>query len=199
MCCQRARRGTRRPRSGCAGGGTARQCCCRWLGATCNRPGTSAVGCRCGCAHGGGPGTAARFGGGAGEGGRIGDGGEGAIHECEESLTFNPRGSAHRPQLDAMTGLVGHYSPIVTQIIGMTRAYRDHYDSALHTDAAVAAIAEQLRRAANDARRVVTSTTEVRPALTAPLVIITPGPHWVLVGALLEGLRRIRLELLDEV
>src|SRR6218665_1883829 len=94
---------------------------------------------------------------------------------------------------------VGHYSPIVTQIIGMTRAYRDHYDSALHTDAAVAAIAEQLRRAANDARRVVTSTTEVRPALTAPLVIITPGPHWILVGALLEDLRRIRLELLDEV
>jgi len=129
----------------------------------------------------------------------IRDAAERAIHECEESLTFNPRGSAHRPQLDAMTGLVGHYSPIVTQIIGMTRAYRDHYDSALHTDAAVAAIAEQLRRAANDARRVVTSTTEVRPALTAPLVIITPGPHWILVGALLEDLRRIRLELLDEV
>ena len=37
------------------------------------------------------------------------------------------------------------------------------------------------------------------PALTAPLVIRPPSSaHWILIGSLMEDLRRIRGELVDE-
>jgi hypothetical protein len=71
----------------------------------------------------------------------------------------------------------------------------------------VRAIAEQLARAAHDVRRTVRRTardsTEPRtasiPALTAPLDIGAPSSgHWVLVGSLLEDLRRIHEALSDD-
>ena len=70
-----------------------------------------------------------------------------------------------------------------------------------------AAIAEQLRRAAHDVRRVVRRThpdpanppTESMPALTSPLAVGAPSSgHWIVVGSLLEDLRRIH-EALAEV
>ncbi len=136
------------------------------------------------------------------------DAAEASIAAGEESLTLNPRRSAHREELREMRALLERLSPIVTQTIGMTRAYFDHYDDALGEEPAVTAIAEQLRRAGHDVRLAVQiaavspepeALTSAIPALTAPLVIRPPASgHWILIGSLMEDLRRIRGELLDE-
>jgi uncharacterized membrane protein YgaE (UPF0421/DUF939 family) len=131
-----------------------------------------------------------------------------AIAAGEESLTLNPRRSVHRAELRRMRTLGERLSPIVTQVIGMTRAYFDHYDDSIGEEPAVIAIAEQLRRAGHDVRLAVHSAdlaaepetlTSAVPALTSPLVIRPPSSqHWILIGSLMEDLRRIRGELLDE-
>lgn len=136
------------------------------------------------------------------------DAAEASITAGEESLTLNPRRSAHRSELRQMRALLERLSPIVTQVIGMTRAYFDHYDDTLRDEPAVVAIAEQLRRAGHDVRLAVQiaevspepeALTSAIPALTAPLVLRPPASgHWILIGSLMEDLRRIRGELLDE-
>lgn len=133
---------------------------------------------------------------------------EATIATAEESMTLNPRRSNHRTDLREMRTLLERLSPIVTQTIGMTRAYFDHYDDSIGQEPAVAAIAEQLRRAGHDVRLAVQIAdvtpepeplTSAIPALTAPLVIRPPASqHWILIGSLMEDLRRIRAELLDE-
>lgn len=126
----------------------------------------------------------------------------------EESLSLNPRRSRHRDDLVELRALFDRLSPVVTQVIGMTRAYFDHYEDSLSTDPAVRAIAEQLRRAGHDVRLAVQSAaaspepealTSAVPALTAPLVVRPPASdHWILIGSLMEDLRRIHSELRDE-
>ncbi|BDZ55288.1 FUSC family protein [Agromyces marinus] len=127
-----------------------------------------------------------------------------AITDAEESLTLNPRRSAHRAELAEQRRLLDRLSPIVTQVGGMTRAFVDHYDDGLATEPTVRAIAEQLHRVAHDIRLAVhlaevdpEPLTSVIPALTAPLQIAPPrSDHWILIGSLMEDLRRIREELL---
>ncbi|MFK4728933.1 FUSC family protein [Agromyces mediolanus] len=136
------------------------------------------------------------------------DAAEASISAGEESLTLNPRRSAHRDELRELRALIEKLSPIVTQVIGMTRATLDHYDPALSEEPAVQAIAEQLRRAAHDVRLAVhladiepdpAPMTSAVPALTAPLVVTAPrSGHWILIGSLMEDLRRIHEELLDD-
>ena len=129
-----------------------------------------------------------------------------ALDDGEESLTLNPRRSVHRDELVQLRELLGVLSPIVTQVIGMTRAFADHYDDALHEEPTVRAIAEQLRRVAHDVRlaaRVAEPEpeplTSETPALTSLLVIAPPtSGHWILVGSLMEDLRRIHEELAGE-
>ncbi|GAA1058465.1 hypothetical protein GCM10017608_26200 [Agromyces luteolus] len=129
-----------------------------------------------------------------------------AIADAEESLTLNPRRSAHRGDIAEQRRLLARLSPIVTQVGGMTRAFVDHYDDGLATEPTVRAIAEQLHRVAHDVRLAVhlaevdpEPLTSVIPALTAPLQIGAPkSEHWILLGSLLEDLRRIREELLEE-
>ncbi|WP_430647488.1 FUSC family protein [Agromyces sp. GXS1127] len=129
-----------------------------------------------------------------------------AITDAEESLTLNPRRSAHRGDLAEQRRLLMRLSPIVTQVGGMTRAFVDHYDDSLAAEPTVRAIAEQLRRVAHDIRLAVhlaevdpEPLTSVIPALTAPLQIAAPkSEHWILMGSLLEDLRRIREELLED-
>jgi uncharacterized membrane protein YccC len=126
-----------------------------------------------------------------------------AIADGEESLTLNPRRSAHREDLAALRDLLGQLSPIVTQVIGMTRAFADHYDDSLAHEPTVRAIAEQLHRVAHDVRlavRVAEPEPEplasTAPALTSALDVRPPASgHWILVGSLMEDLRRIREEL----
>ncbi|RXZ67601.1 FUSC family protein [Agromyces albus] len=134
------------------------------------------------------------------------DAADSAIAAGEESLTLNPRRSAHRSELVQLRELLERLSPIVTQVIGMTRAFADHYDDALHDEPTVRAIAEQLRRVAHDVRLLVRvaepepepMTSEV-PALTSALVVAPPrSGHWILVGSLMEDLRRIRGELVGD-
>lgn len=133
---------------------------------------------------------------------------EASISAGEESLTLNPRRSSHREDLAEMRALLTTLTPIVTQVIGMTRAYFDHYDDQLGDEPAVHAIAEQLRRAGHDVRLAVqvadvapepATLTSAIPALTAPLQVTPPASaHWILIGSLLEDLRRIRGELVGE-
>ena len=131
-----------------------------------------------------------------------------AIAAGEESLTLNPRRSTHRADLQELKALLDRLSPIVTQTIGMTRACCDPCGVRLGAGPAGAASAEHLRRAGHDVRLAVQTTapsaepeplTSAIPALTAPLVIRPPSSqHWILIGSLMEDLRRIRGELLDE-
>ncbi|PVE94235.1 FUSC family protein [Microbacterium sp. TPD7012] len=133
---------------------------------------------------------------------------EASIAAGEESLTLNPRRSTHRAELREMRQLLDRLSPIVTQTIGMTRAYFDHYDDSIGEEPVVAAIADQLRRAGHDVRLAVQiadvapepeALTSAIPALTAPLVVRPPSSqHWILIGSLMEDLRRIHGGLLDE-
>ncbi|WP_194421304.1 FUSC family protein [Microbacterium abyssi] len=132
---------------------------------------------------------------------------EASIAAGEESLTLNPRRAA-RGEIAEMRTLFGRLSPIVTQVIGMTRAFFDHYDDTLADEPTVHAIAEQLRRAGHDVRLAVqvadvapepAAETSAIPALTAPLQLKPPASgHWILVGSLMEDLRRIREELVGD-
>lgn len=89
----------------------------------------------------------------------------------------------------------------------MTRAFYDRYNDELSEESAVIGIAEQLRRAAHDVRLALRLTgsasapavTTTLPALTTPYTVVTPtGDHWILIGALLEDLRRIHDEVTGE-
>lgn len=123
-----------------------------------------------------------------------------ALTAGAESLTLNPRGRRRRDELERLEATVRRFGPTVTQVIGMTRAVYDRYDDGLADEPAVRAIADQLRRAAHDVRRVERRThadpaeppTASLPALTAPLQVAAPSSaHWILIGSLLEDLRRI--------
>ena len=91
-----------------------------------------------------------------------------------------------------------------TQVRGMTRAYVDHYDEGVREEPLVLGISEELQRAAHDTRlklrlavpRTSDALEDTAPALTEPLDTSAPqGMRWVLVGSLMEDLRRIRHEL----
>lgn len=126
-----------------------------------------------------------------------------AIDEAADSLALNPRSRRHRGELGEVRELLDRLSPVVTQVLGMTRAFYDRYDDDLSRESAMIGIAEQLRRAAHDVRlaqrRTGTasepSVTTTLPALTRPYTVVAPtGDHWILIGALLEDLRRIHVE-----
>ncbi|WP_438353161.1 FUSC family protein [Microbacterium sp. CJ88] len=134
------------------------------------------------------------------------DAADASIAAAQESLTLNPRGRRYRDELAALSARLDRFGPIVTQLIGMTRAVVDRYDDGLGDEPTVRAIAEQLRRAAHDARLATLSTDAAAsvdsalepPALTTPLTVTAPSRlHWVLVGSLLEDLRRIHEALSD--
>ncbi|WP_308464838.1 FUSC family protein [Rathayibacter soli] len=134
------------------------------------------------------------------------------LTQAEESLTFNPRGSKHKRTLGGEQELFARMPALVTRALGMTRAVHDHYDDSLRSEPTVKAIADELSRAAHDLRLIAAHATEATAAaaqpaagapiepedleLTAPLIITTPHPqHWVLLGSLLEDLRRIHEEI----
>lgn len=126
-----------------------------------------------------------------------------AIDEAADSLALNPRSRRHRGELGEVRELLDRLSPVVTQVLGMTRAFYDRYDDDLSRESAMIGIAEQLRRAAHDVRLALRRTgtasepsvTTTLPALTRPYTVVAPtGDHWILIGALLEDLRRIHVE-----
>ncbi|MET0885581.1 MAG: FUSC family protein, partial [Mycetocola sp.] len=136
-----------------------------------------------------------------------------SVQQGEESLTLNPRQSAHRTRLEHTSQLLTRLTPIVTRVLGMTRALHDHYDPTLREEPALHSIASELRRAAHDLRLLPRTplgddrhvpgaeplnTAEI-PVLTAPLTIARPHPeHWLLIGSLMEDLRRIHEEIVGD-
>ncbi|BDZ50079.1 hypothetical protein GCM10025867_23200 [Frondihabitans sucicola] len=132
-----------------------------------------------------------------------------AVKTGEESLTLNPRAKRQRRILEADRELLRTLSNLVHRVVAMTRTLRDNYEERLIDDPVVAGIADELRRAAHDVRLLVHEreeeaaageavplTTDELPALTAPLLVVRPDPeHWILIGSMLEDLRRVREEL----
>jgi uncharacterized membrane protein YccC len=119
---------------------------------------------------------------------------ETAIADGADSLALNPRSGRHRDDLAELQTRLDQYTPIVTQVIGMTRAVYDRYAPDIPDEPSVRAIAEQLRRAAHDIRldAPAPGTPDEPAALTRPLQIATPSAdHWILVGSLLVDLHRI--------
>jgi PAS domain-containing protein len=122
------------------------------------------------------------------------------LRRARESLRLNPRGLRHRTLLAADDELFLRVDPIVTQVIGMSRALYDLYDTDLAADPSVMGMVEEMRRSAHDLARLArpeiareASPEYVLPALTAPYLIPRPHPvHWMLIGSLMEDLRRIR-------
>ncbi|MCU1406469.1 MAG: hypothetical protein JWQ43_2772 [Glaciihabitans sp.] len=130
-----------------------------------------------------------------------------AIAAAAESLTLNPRRGKHRRILKGDAELHARLSVLVRRLIGMSRAVHDHYDSSLHQEPIVRDLARELSKAAHDLR-LLHSTEGVLsappqddqlPALTAPLSVPRPHPtHWVLIGSLLEDMRRVREEIIGD-
>lgn len=128
-----------------------------------------------------------------------------ALDAAEDSLALNPRARRYRDELVAMRESLETLRKIGTQTRGMTRAFIDHYDDKVCQEPVVAGIAEELHRAAHDTRlrlRLAMPAQgsehleDTAPALTAPLEVKAPhGMRWILIGSLMEDLRRIRHEL----
>lgn len=130
---------------------------------------------------------------------------EASIGAARESLTMNPRRSRHRDVLDRDAAVAEHLRVLVTRVTGMTRAIQDNTGPDLVADPVVGRIATEVARIGSDVRalsqRVEASELPVveEPALTAPLEVLRPNSqHWILIGALLEDIRRVREELLGE-
>lgn len=126
------------------------------------------------------------------------------LRSARESLKLNPRSKRYRDQLRVDDELFQHLQHIVTQVLGMSRALTDGYDPSITDDGSVKGLAEEFRRAAHDLRHVgyrfnLDSDQVVEPpALTAPYKIVVPNTeHWVLIGALMEDLRRTRISIVE--
>src|SRR5690606_10479422 len=109
----------------------------------------------------------------------------GLLRQARDSLRFNPRSRRYQQALAADDALFQRLQPIVTQIVGMSRAVTDLYSPELVDDPAVMGMVQEIRRAAHDLRLLAqdptTSDAETEPpALTAPYTIVRPHPdHWV--------------------
>ncbi|RWZ61236.1 FUSC family protein [Labedella populi] len=126
-----------------------------------------------------------------------------AVAGAEESLALNPRRGRAGPVVEETSALLTRLTPLVHRVVGMTRSIRDGYDPDLLDDPVVGEIASQLERAGHDLRIIVDAglgTVPEDPAepplLTAPVAVPRANPdHWILIGSLLEDVRRVREEI----
>lgn len=121
------------------------------------------------------------------------------LRTARESLRFNPRSRRYREGLVADDLLFQRLQHIVNQVVGMARAISDNYVKDLVTEPSVIGMAEELRRVAHDLELLIPGTAATAgeqpdvPALTMPYTIAQAHPtHWVLIGSLMEDLRRLR-------
>ncbi|MGK0716532.1 FUSC family protein [Leucobacter sp. W1153] len=127
------------------------------------------------------------------------------LRNARESLRLNPRGPRYRAILGEDDEMFSRLQPIVTQVVGMTRALSDNYGKGLVGVPQVSGMAVELRRAAHDLERLGHPSSEPLshsepPALTAPYVISQPHPvYWQLIGSLMEDLRRVRGRITGEI
>lgn len=124
-----------------------------------------------------------------------------AVTSAEDSLRFNPRRAVHRETLARDNELLETLHVLVLRVPGMLRALDDRYDETIHAEPTAAGLASEVARAAHDLRLVLhsadaddeRSTAEEVPALTQPFTVLAPSAdHWILIGSLLEDLRRVR-------
>lgn len=122
-----------------------------------------------------------------------------AVTSAEESLRFNPRRSVHRDALAADRRLLDTLHVLVLRVPGMIRALDDRYDETIHTEPTAAGLSTEVTRAAHDLRLVLQqaeadeAAVDELPTLTEPFTVLAPSAaHWILIGSLLEDLRRVR-------
>ncbi|GAB3606494.1 aromatic acid exporter family protein [Conyzicola nivalis] len=122
-----------------------------------------------------------------------------AVTGAEESLRFNPRRSVHRSTLATDHQLLDTLHVLVLRVPGMIRALDDRYDETIHTEPTAAGLSTEVARAAHDLRLVMQqaepeeAATDEVPTLTEPFTVLAPSAaHWILIGSLLEDLRRVR-------
>lgn len=129
-----------------------------------------------------------------------------AVATGEDSLALNARRGKHRRVLERDSELLRRLTVLQTRIVGMARAVHDNYDNTLADEPVVQDIAREMTRAAHDLRLLgqdaegttVVKVEDSEPALTAPLFIARPHPtHWILIGSLLEDMRRVREEIVS--
>jgi len=130
-----------------------------------------------------------------------------ALRQGSDSLTLNPRRSKHRRMLQRESELFAMLTVLVTRTLGMARAIHDRYDRDLSSDPVVLSIARELDRAAHDLRvrgrapdeRESAPPTRELMTLTAPLSVLKAHPeHWILIGSLLEDVRRVHEEIVGD-
>lgn len=122
-----------------------------------------------------------------------------AVTGAEESLRFNPRRQVYRTELSVDNRLLATLHVLVLRVPGMIRALDDRYDATIHTEPTAAGLSTEVARAAHDLRLVMqqaepdeTPVDDV-PTLTEPFTVLAPSAaHWILIGSLLEDLRRVR-------
>jgi uncharacterized membrane protein YccC len=129
------------------------------------------------------------------------------VEKARESMRFNVLRGRKSREIEAYIAFIDLDAVLVTRTIGLARALRDHYDASLTREPAIKEIAEELGSAGHDLRMrardahlpaitVPHPPTSELPALTSPITLKAPtGANWVLVGFLLESLRRIRAEI----
>jgi uncharacterized membrane protein YccC len=130
------------------------------------------------------------------------------LQAAQESLRFNVFKGTHAQDLDAQQRLLAQLAVLVTRTIGVARGVQDNYDETVIAEPGIAQIAEEFIRSGHDLRLLVRdaglpatnqahpSTLEM-PALTEPIRLSPPsGLNWVLIGFLMENLRRIREEII---
>jgi uncharacterized membrane protein YccC len=127
-----------------------------------------------------------------------------ALTSAEDSLRFNPRRPVHRAELSLDNELLDMLHVLVLRVPGMIRAVDDRYDESIHTEPTAAGLATEVGRAAHDLRLVMQRVggpaigedepvDPQLPALTEPFTVLAPSTHhWILIGSLLEDLRRVR-------
>lgn len=130
------------------------------------------------------------------------------VDRASESLRFNIMRGRKSREIQSYSTFLNLDAVLVTRTIGLARAVRDHYDESLMREPAIQEIADELSSAGHDLRlrardaklpaiTIPHPPTNEMPALTSPLSLKAPtGVNWVLVGFLLETLRRVRAEIM---
>lgn len=131
------------------------------------------------------------------------------LSSAEESLRFNAFKGKHAQELAHIRTLLDQLAVLVNRTIGVTRAVRDNYDDSVVAEPGISQIAREFDRAGHDLRILVRDAglpamgsehppTQEIPALTSPISVKAPsGANWILVGFLMENLRRIRSEIMS--
>ena len=124
------------------------------------------------------------------------------VTAAEESLRFNPRRKTASEAIELDDDLIAMLGVIAQRVPGMVRGVVDNYDESLHDEPTVPGLVEEMSKASHDLRLVLRQSdayeapaaadNDESPALTAPLRVVTPSPaHWILIGSLIEDLRRV--------